>query len=150
MLSSILLKGCVACVIIFFLLILYSSISFYVYATFCFFILSVDEYLGCFFLFVVVNNAAGTWVYKYVFWDSAFSSGYLPRNGIVGSPGNSIFNYLRTCHKISQMLHHFTFLPTEHQVLISSHTHQHCYFLLFFVFDDGCEVMFHVLYFALI
>ena len=51
---------------------------------------SVGEHMGCFYVLVIVNNAAMIIGVKALVWVPAFSSlGYIPRNGIAGSYGNS-------------------------------------------------------------
>ena len=52
--------------------------------------------IGCFCPLGIVNNALMNMMYKYPFKDVlSVLWGYIPRNGIVGSQGNSIFNFLR-------------------------------------------------------
>lgn len=56
---------------------------------------SVDGCLGCFHFWAI--NAADIHVRVFCI-DVAFNSlGYIPKNGIGGSYGNSIFNFLRSC-----------------------------------------------------
>ena len=63
---------------------------------------SVDGYLGCFPILATVNNIAmNTGVHTY-FWISVFVFlGKVPRNGIVGTYGSSIFNFLKNLKQFS-------------------------------------------------
>ena len=72
-----------------------NNISMYVYNTF------IDGYLGCFHLLAIMNNAAVKIDLQIFVLVPAFVSfEYIPRSGITGSYGNSVFNFLRTHHTV--------------------------------------------------
>ena len=53
---------------------------------------SVDEHLGCFHVLAIVNSAVVNIGEHVSFWIMVFS-GYMPRSGIAGSYGSSIFSF---------------------------------------------------------
>ena len=65
----------------------------------CFIYSSTDGHLGCFHTLVIVNNAAINMGVLVFFRISVLGSfGYIPRSGIFGSKGRSIFNFLTYLH----------------------------------------------------
>ena len=53
-----------------------------------------------------MNNATINRGVQISLGDPFNSVGYIPRIGIAGSHGNSIFNFLRNCHIIGSKNHH--------------------------------------------
>ena len=108
----------------------------YIYVFRIFFIhLSICGYLDFFQVLNIVNNATVNMWVQICFRNSDFISfRYIPRSGIVGSHGSSVFNILRHLH--ISFHNDWTNLPPHQQctrVPFWPHPHQHLLSLIFLV-----------------
>jgi hypothetical protein len=87
---------------------------------------SVEGHLGSFQFLAIINKAAMNIVEHVSLLHVGTSSVYIPRSGIAGSSGSTIFNFLRNCQTDFQ--NDCTSLQSHQQwrsVLLSPHPRQH-------------------------
>ena len=108
--------------------------------------LSVNGHLGCFHVLAIVNSAAMNIEVHVSFWIMVFS-GYMPRSGIAGSYGNSIFSFLRNLHNVL-IVDVLIYIPTNSVYVggpFSPHPLQHLLFVAFLMMAILTGVRWHLI-----
>lgn len=92
--------------------LLLNNIPLHKYTTFYFSFNSFDGHVGFFYFLAIMSNSAVKIHIQLFVWPYVFiSPGYIFRNEIACSYGNSMFNISRNCQNcFSKQLHHFVFL----------------------------------------
>ena len=92
---------------------------------------------GCFHILPIINNAVMNIGVSVSFWISVFIFfRYIPRSGIAGSYGRSVFVSEDSPYCFSQRLHQFTLPPTVYKGSFFPHSCQHTLFVVFLNFGS--------------
>ena len=104
------------------------------------FISSSGEHVGCFYLLLIMSNAAVN-----ISVDGhCLCFGYIPGSGTAGSCGNSMFNFLRNCQIFSRS-GHIILHAHKHcmRILISPHPCWHFFFIFDYIHPSVYAMVFH-------
>ena len=82
--------------------------------------LAVNRHLGCFHTLVIMNNATLNMRGKISLLLSYFTTSGDSQNGIIGSYGGAIFNFLRNHQTSTKWLHQFILPLTVHKCSLFS------------------------------